>query len=105
MRRIAVLVAALAISGCVTTQLKPGAESVRITSNPEVVRGCKVIGEVRAADRMNGGMVGQDAAEENTYRRLRNAAVDMGANVVYLERAGTGYYGASARGEAYICGG
>jgi Domain of unknown function (DUF4156) len=93
----------LSSSACVTTQLTPAAQKVRVTTNVEVVRGCKFVGEVKASDRMNGGMFGQDAAEENTYRRLKNRAAQIGGNVVLLNRASTGYSGATARGEVYRC--
>ena len=90
--------------GCVTTQLTPEAQAVRITSNPEAVRGCEVLGEVKGSDRMNGGMLGQGAAEENSRRRLRNAAAKLGANVVLVESANVAVLGGtSQRGEAYRC--
>ena len=54
---------------------------------------------------MNGGLVGVDAAEENTHRRLKNSAFEMGANVVHIMRADASALGASARGEAYHCDG
>lgn len=103
MVRTAVAVAALLLSACVTTQLKPGADQVRVTTNAETVRGCESLGNIKASDRMNGGVFGQDAAEENTDRRLRNQAVALGGNVVFLDRASTGIDGSSARGEVYRC--
>lgn len=103
MKRAAIAIAATALASCVTTKLNERSASVQITANAEAVRGCRYVGEVHAADRMNGGLFGQDAAEENTYRRMRNQAAELGASIVLLHRAETGYNGASARGEAYAC--
>jgi uncharacterized protein YbjQ (UPF0145 family) len=91
-------------AGCVTTDLTPEAERVRITSNPEVVRPCKFVGEVTGADRMNGGTMGQGAAEENANRRLRNNAAAMGADTVFVGTSTTNTSGSVQRGEAYQCG-
>lgn len=95
--------AAAMLSACVTTTLKQGAEGVRVTDNEDVVKGCKYIGEATASDRMNGGLLGMDAAEENTYRRLKNRVFEMGGDTVHLQRASTSQLGASVRGEAYKC--
>lgn len=102
MRIVAVGIAALLVGGCVTDLVR-GAESVRITTNADVVKACKYIGAVRAKDRMNGGVLGEDTARENTDRRLKNQAAEMGANVVHLQMADYGYFGASGQGEAYLC--
>lgn len=102
MRRIVAFSLCLLLAGCVTTKLVPGADSIRVTSNGETVKGCKFIGEIKASDRMNGGF-GQGAAEENTDRRLKNQALEMGGNVILLNRSNTSYYGSSARGELYSC--
>jgi uncharacterized protein YbjQ (UPF0145 family) len=104
MRTTVALFGILVFSGCVTTDLNPGAEKVRITSNPEVVRGCKFVGEVTGADRMNGGTMGQGAAEENANRRLRNNAAAMGADTVFVGVSTTNTSGSVQRGEAYQCG-
>jgi hypothetical protein len=93
----------LGLTSCVTTTLTPSGERVRVTTNTETVRGCDFVGEVKASDRMNGGALGQDAAEENTYRRLRNDAAAMGGNIVLLNRASTGRNGSTARGEVFRC--
>jgi len=92
------------LSGCVTTTLTPAGGKVRVTGNPEAVRQCQFIGEVLGRDRMNGGMMGQSAAEENANRRVRNRAAEMGANVVLLVTDTTGFSGSVKRGEAYKCG-
>lgn len=91
------------LSACVTTKLASGADAVRVTDNADVVKSCQYIGEAKASDRMNGGLLGMDAAEENTYRRLKNRVVEMGGDTVHIQRASTTQAGASLRGEAYKC--
>jgi hypothetical protein len=93
------------LSACVTTSLTPRGEKVRLTSNPDVVRPCKYVGEVTGADRMNGGTAGQGAAEENANRRLRNNAAQIGADTVFIGTSTTNTSGSVQRGEAYQCGG
>lgn len=78
-RAVAVPTVSVALTGCVTTQLTPKAQMVRVTSNPEAVRGCTLIGNIDASDRLQGGMMGQMAAEENANRRLQNKAAEAGA--------------------------
>ena len=77
MRRFAIL-AGIVLAGCVTTKVTPEGESVRVTTNPEAIKGCRYVGDIQASDRMNGGAFGQDAAEENTFRRVKNATAAMG---------------------------
>ena len=90
-------------SACVTTKLTPAAERVRVTTNVEALKDCKLLGNVDASDRLNGGMAGQMAAEENTNRRLRNKAAEMGANTVLMVTSTTGMSGSRSRAEAYAC--
>jgi hypothetical protein len=102
MKRSTLLFALLA-TACVTTRLTPEAERVMVTTNPDAVRGCALLGNVDASDRMNGGMVGQMAAEENAQRRLKNKAAEMGATHVLFTSSTTGMSGSRTRGEAYRC--
>lgn len=97
------LIMGLALAGCVTTRLSQGGEQVRVTSNPDVVVGCQYLGPTEGRDRMNGGYMGQGAAEENSMRRIRNSAAKMGANTVHLVSTMTGMSGSTIRGEAYHC--
>jgi uncharacterized protein YbjQ (UPF0145 family) len=103
-RFLFVAAVSIALAGCVTTDLSPAGEKVRMTSNPEVVRPCKFVGEVTGADRMNGGTMGQGAAEENANRRLRNNAAAIGADTVFVGTSTTNTSGSVQRGEAYLCG-
>lgn len=93
----------LLCSSCVTVGLTPEGEAVRLTSNAEVVRNCKYIGQVKGTDHMNGGISGQGAAEENAMREIRNNAANMRANTVHLLNVTTGTSGSAVRGEAYLC--
>jgi hypothetical protein len=88
--------------GCMTTTLTPEGAKVRVTSNPEAVKGCKLVGEVTGNDHMNGG-VASGIAEEQANRRLKNAAAEKGANVVLVTSSSTGHNGSAQRGEAYRC--
>lgn len=98
-----VIVLLLPLAACVTTRLTPEAEKVRVTTNQEAVKGCKLVGPVESSDKMNGGMIGQVAAEENANRRIRNDAAKLGANVVLFVNSTTGMSGSRVRGEAYAC--
>lgn len=95
-------VGGLLIGGCGTPTLSPEAVAVRITANPEAVRGCTLMGEVRGKSNW-GGLLYQKAGEERARGGLRNAAVALGANVVLIETALTGFSGSKIRGEAYWC--
>lgn len=87
--------------GCAT--VTPAGQKVRVTANPEVVRGCKYIGEVKGSDRMWGGLAGQGIAEDNAVIRLKNKDAAMGGNVVLMTVASTNTSGSSQRGEAHFC--
>jgi hypothetical protein len=101
--RVAALLFVLAVSGCTRIVLAPEEEAVRVTSNPEAVKGCKLLGEVEGSDLMNGGMIGQAAAEDNAYKFLKRNAHNLGANTVLLSTQSTTTSGARKRGEAYQC--
>jgi len=103
MQAILVMILASMLAACVTTELTQDAKSVRITSNADVVHECSYLGEAKASDRLNGGLLGQGAAEENTDRKLKNAAAEKGGNVVLLGDSRADFTGASARGEIYRC--
>ena len=90
------------ITGCVTKQYTPEGEKVRVTSNPEVIRGCKYIGNVRGSDHMNGG-IGQGAAAENAIREIQNKTATLGGNTLHLVSNALNWGGADIRGEAYYC--
>jgi len=100
---LTMLLVVVSATGCVGVKLTPEGEQVRVTSNADAAKGCKLLGDIDASDRWNGGMAGQMAAEENANRRLRNKAAALGANLVLMVSSTTGMSGSRARGEAYSC--
>jgi hypothetical protein len=101
MRRLISLVGLALLGGCAS--MTPAGEQVRVTTNPEIVKGCEYLGEVKGADHMWGGAFGQGAAEKNAHKRLKNNAAEMGADTVLLATDHTGFSGSVKRGEAYRC--
>lgn len=85
----------LVLTGCISTS--PAAQKVRITNNPEVVRGCKFLGNVRATSGW-GGPAGSGIAAHNTEAALREKTARLKGNVVYVVASGV-----KATGEAYKC--
>jgi hypothetical protein len=94
MTRILVTTAALAV-GCISAS--PAAQNVRMTSNLEVVHGCKFLGNVRATSGW-GGHAGTGIAGHNTDVALREKTAKLGGNVVFVVQSGI-----HAAGEAYRC--
>ncbi len=90
------------LAGCVTKQYTPEGAKIRVTSNPEIVRNCKYISNVRGSDHMNGG-IGQGAAAENSMREIQNKTAELGGNTLHLVTNNIGWGGAEIRGEAYFC--
>jgi hypothetical protein len=88
-------VAALLLAGCVS--VSPEGEEVRVTSNPDVVKGCKFLGNVKATSGW-GGPAGTGLASSNSAKTLRNKAAKLGGNVVFVVESGI-----HAEGEAYLC--
>lgn len=97
MRRPVAVVAAglllLAGTACVTVSEK--GQQVRVTSNPEVVKGCTFLGNVKAT---SGWGTNTGLAASNTEKTLQNKAAKLGANVVFVVASG-----GHASGEAYLC--
>jgi Domain of unknown function (DUF4156) len=73
------------------TTLKPGAEKIRVTANPDVVKGCEFIGTLRANEM---------SAETSTWK-LQNDALKLGADTLFVTSQSAG--GAHQLGEAYKC--
>lgn len=82
-------------AGCISAS--PAAQAVRRTSNPEVVHGCKFLGNVRATS-AHGGAAGSGIAAHNTDVALREKTAKLGGNVVFVVQSGI-----HASGEAYLC--
>jgi hypothetical protein len=82
-------------ASCVSTT--PAGEKVRVTSNPDVVKGCKFLSNVRATSGW-GGSGGTGLAGSNTEKTLQNKTASLGGNVVFVVSSGI-----HASGEAYRC--
>lgn len=100
MTKIAVALALAALlvilSGCATAS--PEAQNVRVTSNPEVVRGCEFLGNVKSMSGW-GGAAASGLAARNIEETLKQRTHDLGGNVVYVVRN----EGSQGSGEAYRC--
>lgn len=95
MTRFLATAAAVFAVGCISAS--PAAQNVRMTSNPEVVHGCKFLGNVRATSGW-GGHAGTGIAGHNTDVALREKTAKLGGNVVFVVQSGI-----HASGEAYLC--
>jgi hypothetical protein len=95
-RLLAALLLPIVISSCGTTAASQKAQAVRVTSNPEAVRGCKYLGNVEGwsdtAFRSSG------AAANNATVEMREKGAKLGANVILSVSTGE-----HAIGEAYLC--
>jgi hypothetical protein len=87
------LLALLALLATACTTIAPGAERIRITSDPKDVAGCRAVGEVDAAGPFNG--------PDDWKNQLRNAALPLGADVVF--RTGPLAFTRHVTGMAYRC--
>jgi hypothetical protein len=85
----------LLVVGCVSTT--PEGANVRVTGNPDVVKGCQFLGNVKATSGW-GGPAGTGLGSSNTEKTLQNKTAKLGGNVVYVVASGV-----HASGEAYKC--
>ena len=83
---------ALFCAGCSTTAA-PGAEKIRITTNPKDVEGCRVLGQVDASGPFN--------MPDDWKTQLRNATLAIGGDVVF--RTGPLAMTRHLTGMAYRC--
>lgn len=94
-RAFGTLALATLIASCVSTT--PAGEKVRVPGNPDVVKGCKFLGNVKATSGW-GGSAGTGLAGSNTEKTLQNKTAELGGNVVFVVSSGI-----HASGEAYRC--
>jgi hypothetical protein len=95
MKRLGLIVLGTVLVGCVS--LTPEGKKVRITNNPETVKGCTFLKNVRSTSTLSGNVEGLAAsANEKT---LQNDTAALGGNVLYVISSGR-----HASGEAYRCG-
>jgi hypothetical protein len=83
---------------CACTSTSPAGEKVRVTSNPEAIKGCELLGPVKGSSGW-GGAATANVSENNSMNALRDNAAKMGANVVLMVSSGT----TRKEGEAYKC--
>lgn len=104
---------AVMMTGCAATQLKKGADQVRI-DNIDPVNRCEFIGEITGSQGnvISGRYTSVVALETGALNELRNKAHDMGGNVVFLITKQAGYSGrgyltrqtsVTATGSVYRC--
>ncbi|MGZ5445014.1 MAG: DUF4156 domain-containing protein [Thermoanaerobaculia bacterium] len=96
MKIISVIILAILSSGCVSAS--PEAQKVRVTSNPDVVKPCEFLGNVKAMSGW-GGAAGSGVAASNVEETLKERTHKLGGNVVYV----VGNEGSRGSGEAYRC--
>lgn len=85
--------------GCMATA-SPEAAKVRLTSNPEAVKGCKFIGNVQADSGWNGSATSNNLGANEAEVIVREKTVKLGGNVAFIV-VGSG--GPHMTGEAYSC--
>jgi hypothetical protein len=95
MKFVPICIIFLLLASCVSTT--PEGAKVRITSNPDVVKGCQFLGNVKATSGW-GGNAGTGLATSNTEKTLQNKTAELGGNVIFINSSGI-----HATGEAYKC--
>ena len=94
---------ALALAACHTVQLSPQAEAVRVLRDASQVSRCRFVDDVVSSDRLSGGLINREKAEENAYKILKQKTAKLGANTVLISSSTSGYQGAGMKGKAYSC--
>lgn len=101
MRLVLGLAALMMLVGCQATEMKPGAEKVRIMQSEP--KGCKYMGEATGnqGNFFTGAYTSNANLETGARNELKNKALEMGGNVIVIltNRAGqTGSGGTDAYG-------
>ena len=86
---------AFCLPSCVS--VTAAGEKVRVTANPDVVRGCEFLTNLSSTSGW-GGPAGTAGGTANNEATLRNDTAARGGNVLYLLQSGV-----HATGEAYRC--
>ncbi len=103
MRNIpAIICTCLTVVGCAS--LSPEGRGVRVTTNPDVVRGCEFVANIKGKSGW-GGPAGGNIGEDQVQTKMQNETAKIGADVLFLTSNKAGGYGGSSRGvgEAYNC--
>ena len=103
---VLITLGSLTFASCASTAnsmpvvLTRAGEAVKVTGDPDMVRGCEYIDVVPSASAWNNGPGGAINAEENPVRALRNSAAGIAANfVLMLTEPAT----SAQRAEGYLC--
>lgn len=95
-KRILATLLPLTLAGCLSAS--PSGQKVRVTANPDTVRGCEFLGNVKAHSGW-GGPAGSGAAASNIEATMQNRTAELGGNVLFVVRN----EGSHGSGEAYRC--
>jgi hypothetical protein len=95
----------LLAAACHNVKLTPQAEAVRVIRDASQVTRCRFVDDVVSSDRLSGGLVNRDLAEENAYKILKQKTAKLGANTVLVSASTSGIQGAGLKGKAYACSG
>jgi Domain of unknown function (DUF4156) len=101
----ALLLTTLVVAGCHRVSLSPAEEAVRVIRDAGQVSRCRFVKDVESSDRLSGGLVNREKAEENAYKILKQKTAKLGANTVLIATTSSGYAGAGMKGKAYACSG
>ena len=102
---VATAILLLTLAGCHRVSLSPQEEAVRVIRDASQVSRCRFVNDVESSDRITGGLVNRDKAEENAYKILKQKTAKLGANTVLVAAASSGYTGSAMKGKAYSCSG
>jgi len=101
MRKLVVATLAVLVAGCAAgVAPTPAAAKIRVTSNPDVVKPCKFLGNVSA--KAVGGTWATTPGER-AQARLQQEALDLGADTVFIAANTADARVAATTGEAYKC--
>ena len=91
------------LASCHNVKLTPEAEAIRVIRDASQVSRCRFISDVESSDRLSGGLVNREKAEDNAYKILKQKSATLGANTVFVTTSTSGYQGAGMNGQAYAC--
>ena len=101
--RFALPLLLITLSACHNVKLTPEAEAVRVIRDASQISRCRFISDVESSDRLSGGMINREKAEDNAYKILKQKSAKLGANTVLVSTSTSGYQGAGMKGKAYTC--
>jgi len=96
-----IFIVVITLSGCATSLSTKGA-SIRITSQPEDVKGCEYLGQLTSSSSW-GGFAATGLGFESAMNELKNKAAQMGANTLLTQLISNTMGGTRMIGDAYKC--